>query len=61
MGGFNEVVSGREKFASNRVNVRRATKFYNFMDSCNMIKLGFVGLRSLGLIKEGLMGLFWRG
>ena len=57
MGDFNEVVSGREKFGDNRVNVCRATKFNNFMDSCNMIDLGFVGLRFTWTNKRGLDGL----
>ena len=72
LGDFNEILSGEDKFGGRRLNLNRAIEFKNYIDSCNLLDLGFSGpkftwsnLRQVsGLILERLDRCFanpsWR-
>ncbi|XP_023874018.1 uncharacterized protein LOC111986582 [Quercus suber] len=44
-GDFNEVLIGEDKFGGRAVNISRALRFKECLDSCRMIDLGFSGAR----------------
>lgn len=42
-GDFNEVLLGEDKFGGRNVNINRALKFQERLNSCKMIDIGFSG------------------
>ena len=42
---FNEVLLSNEKFGGCLVNTRRALRFQEFLDACDMIDMGFNGAK----------------
>ncbi|XP_075091919.1 uncharacterized protein LOC142172057 [Nicotiana tabacum] len=42
-GDFNEVLKARDKFGGNRISATRANHFWNCINKCNLIDLGFKG------------------
>ena len=45
MGDFNDVTKAEEKFGGNGINIRRVNAYNECMDFCNLIDLGFSGLK----------------
>ena len=45
LGDFNEVLSSEDKLGGRRVNLNRALDFKAYLDSCNLLDLGFLGLK----------------
>lgn len=45
MRDFNEVLLSNEKFGGRLVNTRRALRFQECLDACNMIDMGFSGAK----------------
>ena len=45
LGDFNEVLSRDEKFGGKDVNLNKALEFKECLDECNMLDLGFAGLK----------------
>lgn len=45
MRDFNEVLLSNEKFGGRLVNTRRALRFQECLDVCNMIDMGFSGAK----------------
>ena len=44
-GDFNEVLCNFEKFSATPASQRRMSTFKNCLDACNLLDLGFNGLR----------------
>lgn len=57
MGDFNEVLEESEKFGGNSLNVRRVREYIECMKHCNLLDLGFSGLKFTWTNKRGLRNL----
>ena len=57
MGDFNDVVYGEEKWGGNGVCRRRVEEYTGYMNYCNLIDLGFTGLKFTWTNKRDLPGL----
>ncbi|XP_019258278.1 PREDICTED: uncharacterized protein LOC109236539 [Nicotiana attenuata] len=42
-GDFNEVLKARDKFGGNPINLNRSNQFWNYINKCNLIDLGYKG------------------
>ena len=56
-GDFNEVLMGEDKFRGTSVNISRALRFQDCLDSCRMIDIGFFGTRFTWSNQRPLMNL----
>lgn len=45
LGDFNEVLCGEDKYGGRQVNINRALEFKECLDLCNLLDLGFSGLK----------------
>ena len=57
MGDFNEVLEESEKFGGNSLSVRRVREYIECMKHCNLLDLGFSGLKFTWTNKRGLRNL----
>lgn len=42
-GDFNEILKSRDKFKGERINCNRNNNFWNFLNRCKLVDLGFIG------------------
>ena len=56
-GDFNEVLMGEDKLRGRSVNISRALRFQDCLDSCRMIDIGFFGTRFTWSNQRPLMNL----
>ena len=45
LGDFNEVLCGEDRYGGRQVNINRALEFKECLDLCNLLDLGFSGLK----------------
>lgn len=45
VGDYNEALCGEYKFGSRQVNINKPFKFKDWLDSCNVLGSGFLGLK----------------
>ncbi|XP_065617683.1 uncharacterized protein LOC136064428 [Quercus suber] len=57
LGYFNEIPCGEDKYRGRQVNINRALEFKECIDNCNMIDLGFVGLKYTWINKRPIADL----
>ncbi|XP_075653884.1 uncharacterized protein LOC142624237 [Castanea sativa] len=58
MGDFNEVLLSNEKFGGHPANTKRALRFQECLDACNMIDMGFSGAKYTWSIYERAVASF---
>ena len=57
MGDFNEVIAEEEKSGGNPINQRRVNAILDYMDTCQMMDLGFSGPKFTWLNKREIGNL----
>lgn len=61
LGDFNEVLHSEDKFGGRNINLNRAIKFKECLDSCSLLDLGFSGPKfTLSNLREVLDIIFER-